>query len=93
MNFWPLLAAGIWPMAVLAGTVALVTIIALLRAPRDHASAVFASFAGAFGIHRDQGYARTDPTQGSVPSDGSSSETQGSETADNNQIEPLEEGA
>lgn len=47
----PVLSAGVWPLAVLAVAVAVVTVVALLRAPREDASEVFASFGDAFGIH------------------------------------------
>jgi len=47
-----LLSSEISPLALLVSTVALVTIIALFRAPRHDAHRVYTSFAVAFGIHR-----------------------------------------
>ncbi|MFJ9371329.1 hypothetical protein ACIRRA_43965 [Nocardia sp. NPDC101769] len=48
-------AVGVWPLAVLAIAVTLVTVIALCRAERDDIPTVFESFAAAFGIHRRDG--------------------------------------
>ncbi|MEU0539746.1 hypothetical protein ABZ319_07730 [Nocardia sp. NPDC005978] len=55
-----LLAAGVWPLLLLVGSVALVTIVALFRAPREHVWVVFESFAAAFGIHRLHGCGHED---------------------------------
>ncbi|MEU1984401.1 hypothetical protein [Nocardia sp. NPDC019395] len=43
-------AASTWPAAIFLAAITLVTVVALVRAPRSDASNIFAAFAAAFGF-------------------------------------------
>lgn len=52
MSLVSLLPSGIWQLSILVVAVVLVTVTALLRAPRADTHRVYAAFAAAFGIRR-----------------------------------------
>ncbi|MDE1674329.1 hypothetical protein [Nocardia gipuzkoensis] len=81
------LSASIWPLLIFMTVVLVVTVVALIRAPKKDIARIFEAFAAAFGIHKAAG-----PTTPEPEGDSSTDEDDGTINEDDGTIDQLQEG-